>query len=355
MFKLSLTAFALVLALAARTATACDHAQDTKPLPPFEAYQSVIAYMEGRYVGKLPADWERFKKAEPKTADTVRTMIAEAFNSIGDPNLKVLSPAELAEFRARVAGGRPKPGGAACCIEADSNLRLGMALDRTTANSWLQIRMTNLDYTGLGEHLDVLLREFGDVRGVVLDMRGASGQCPQIATTILSRFLPQPPLAAIEKRHQNVLMVQDYDRPPTPPATVYGGTVIVLVDGQTTGSAEAIARRLQQSGRALIRGVKTSGSPTFVAVREYRFTDGQSIALQIPNGRFVIDGQPVAAVSPDRYDPATIKADRFFDTMSMHAREDMLSWFERNGVGLGVFTTVFVLGLFWLLHSRRRG
>lgn len=229
-------------------------------------------------------------------------------------------------------------------IIARGESRVMYASMRGGGQDWTQLQLCNLDWREVVGEVDQLLASTPNDSGLIVDLRGSSGQSPRIAAALLQRFLPsEPNLLTVQTRAG----IQNYASGNLRAAPkVFTGKMVVLVDDRTVGSAEAIARRLQETGRATIRGVATPGHSTVCVVREYPLGRGGAIAVQIPAATFlgVPDQQPLSSVKPDRYDDGStsLSGDRYYDPISRRAREDLFPppWHTNP---LLVFAVIIVL------------
>lgn len=125
--------------------------------------------------------------------------------------------------------------------------------------------------------------------GLVLDLRFATGRDFRAAANAASLFIApgQPVLDWGEG------MVTSPERTNT-----WTLPLIVLVNSQTSGSAEALAGALRQSGRGLILGGKTAGQSG--ALQEVPLSDGRKLRLPLAPVRFGNrETMPANGLTPD--------------------------------------------------------
>jgi len=79
------------------------------------------------------------------------------------------------------------------------------------------------------------------------------------------------------------------------PACPVAGPLVVLVNGETRGAAETLARLLHETAAALIIGSPTAGAA--VNFKEYFLTDGERLGIAAPPGKSA--GADVSHVQPD--------------------------------------------------------
>ena len=122
------------------------------------------------------------------------------------------------------------------------------------------------------------LEEFNrfETLALILDLRANPGGSLEAAHGVAGHFLPQGALFISQKKQggpsENLTVEEEPDRPPlAEPA------LVVLIDDQSMGEAEAVAAALQDADRAVIIGTKSFGkgsSNTFVEL-----SDGSAIYL----------------------------------------------------------------------------
>jgi len=180
------------------------------------------------------------------------------------------------------------------------------------------IRMKHLDWAdmpfsfrGIGGVLE------NDKVAVILDLRGASGSDPEVAAKIATWFVDQ----GIVMRYVEANSVITYTAKPggTLERTSVGAVssieeiapyedhkmfsrqLIVLVDSNTKGTAEALAAMLQKSGRATVTGIASTGQPLVTSTVKVDYADDAAIVAQVPSRTFVqIDSSRITGVTPDK-------------------------------------------------------
>jgi hypothetical protein len=161
-------------------------------------------------------------------------------------------------------------------------------------NQFSYIRLGNL--TDLAS-LDSTLNDprMKNARGLVLDLRTMpSGSDFQLAAGIISRFVPKGTTLfklVQPKNKAEQPFVSETDR-------LYSGPLAVLIRGENSGTAEAVAGALQQEAHALLIGQKTVGQAA-----EYKsYPLGSGLVLNVAVSELVVpDGQTLfpTGVAPD--------------------------------------------------------
>lgn len=126
--------------------------------------------------------------------------------------------------------------------------------------------------TQFGEALDTLLQN--EIRGLVIDLRGASGMMAQPMKQICSRLVPSTVVAMAEYKNGTLsTLVQ------TEESDGFALPVVVLVDGTTEMGGELLAAVLKDFKAAQIVGVTTAGNPTLLNTQSLR--DGSAVTLTV--------------------------------------------------------------------------
>jgi hypothetical protein len=161
-------------------------------------------------------------------------------------------------------------------------------------NQFSYIRLGNL--TDLAS-LDSTLNDprTKNAHGLVLDLRTMpSGSDFRLAAGIISRFVPKGTILfklVQPKNKAEQSFVSETDR-------LYAGPLAVLIRGENSGTAEAVAGALQQEAHALLIGQKTAGQAA-----EYKsYPLGSDLVLNVAVSELVVpDGKALfpAGVAPD--------------------------------------------------------
>lgn len=187
----------------------------------------------------------------------------------------------------------------------------------SSQSGYYRFAMHNLDYVDLVKFTDDFMDDLGKW-SLILDLRGARGYNPDIAAQVAARFVDSGVVLRYQtlvdgKRVEVVYEMKDGKLVKTgfdgglPEGEIalphdfkrIDSTIVVLVDGGTAGTAEALARTLQVSGRAKVVGVSSEGR---AAVMKFETTGtGDQAVTRIVNDRVLLanDGNAFAAVQPD--------------------------------------------------------
>ena len=112
------------------------------------------------------------------------------------------------------------------------------------------------------------MKSFIDCDGIIIDLRGNPGGMGAMAIGMAGWLVPEKDscFGTLSYRDNELKIVVN------PRATVYSGSVAVLVDGLSTSCSEFFAGGLKDIGRALIFGTRTGGAAL------------PSIVEKLPNG-----------------------------------------------------------------------
>ncbi|RZO68291.1 MAG: tail-specific protease, partial [Limisphaerales bacterium] len=92
-----------------------------------------------------------------------------------------------------------------------------------------------------------------DIEGVALDLRRNGGGILPEAVELTGLFFPEGPVVQVQNYVKQKQVLKDED-----PSTVYDGPLVVMVSNLSASAAEITAAALQDYGRALIVGDKTT-------------------------------------------------------------------------------------------------
>jgi hypothetical protein len=175
------------------------------------------------------------------------------------------------------------------------------------------VRLNDLDDADVSRDFDRALPDFAGVRGVLLDVRGATGADARAGLDILARLVHRPFVTV--RRRGRALRSSDttahwYDEAPDTVAPrldrpVYGGPVAVLAGPGTGGAAEDLVAAFRNAGRGPLVGDSTAGhggaAATFALARGWR------VRLCAVRHAFP-DGAEYAAsgIAPELHVPTTI-------------------------------------------------
>jgi len=132
------------------------------------------------------------------------------------------------------------------------------------------------------------------VDALVIDLRATSSNDFDIAAEATKRFVAKgKPLWTLRKTaaHQDRVFTNERD-------PVFQGTIMVLIDGETSGPAEAMAAALKADGQALLIGQSSAGRA--VEYSDFPLSSGKILRIAVgeviaPNGQSLFPG----GVKPD--------------------------------------------------------
>jgi C-terminal processing protease CtpA/Prc len=179
------------------------------------------------------------------------------------------------------------------------------------------VQFKHLDWRTIDKDLGHLGAMFEDEnQAVILDLRGAPGNEPDVAAKVASWFVKSGVVLRYDEGFGSDKITTTYEiksgaivksfsgaksgsetiaLPDN--AVVFSKRMIVLVDGNTTGTSEALAHALQSSGRATVTGYESAGEPTLTTL--VRSSD-ESLVVQLPSRTLVnADGSAMGSVTPD--------------------------------------------------------
>ena len=156
--------------------------------------------------------------------------------------------------------------------------------------------------------LDAELKKCADAKatGYVLDLRFADGTNYEVAASVASRFLADgQELFALKSAEGGRQVFKSHAPGGGTVAAVGGAPVMVLVNGQTRGCAEALAGALRANDRGVVVGTKSAGIP--IASEDVKLSNGRVLRVatakvSLPKGGEVFPG----GIVPDV--PVTIDA-----------------------------------------------
>ena len=112
------------------------------------------------------------------------------------------------------------------------------------------------DYKSTTTDLRRLLREAlaaGPVDGVVLDLRGNGGGALDEAVALCGLFSGNVPVVQVRNQQGGVRLMRASRRAP-----IYGGPLVVMVDRDSASASEIVAAALQDTGRAVVVGDRST-------------------------------------------------------------------------------------------------
>ena len=110
-------------------------------------------------------------------------------------------------------------------------------------------------YENVAADTALILKRLGkeDIEGVALDLRRNGGGILPEAVELTGLFFPEGPVVQVQNYVKQKQVLKDED-----PSTVYDGPLVVMVSNLSASAAEITAAALQDYGRALIVGDKTT-------------------------------------------------------------------------------------------------
>jgi carboxyl-terminal processing protease len=111
------------------------------------------------------------------------------------------------------------------------------------------------------------LHDLGDIRGLIIDIRGNSGGMHTVGETMASKLLSEKTLFSVFRYRDSIVNVSVEPDPP-----VFDGPIAILIDVMNGSAAERFPACMQSIGRATIIGDRSPG------------VVGPSDAKRLPNG-----------------------------------------------------------------------
>ncbi len=138
------------------------------------------------------------------------------------------------------------------------------------------VRINSLSDGDIVRQFDRAFPDFARVQGLVLDLRRAAGGRPEYAYQILARLTDRPFAAVRWKTPEHRAVFRAWNLPDSamtlygpPPDTVrprtelpgYAGPIVMLASSGTAGAAEDLLAAFRATGRGVIIGEPSAGSP----------------------------------------------------------------------------------------------
>ncbi len=198
------------------------------------------------------------------------------------------------------------------------------------------------------KHIDTLFKQ-GQVKGLILDLRGDPGGLLHGAVAISSAFLPPKTLVvstdgrAEDARKKFYASPDDYARRgddvlKSLPQAVKTVPMVVLVNGGSASASEIVAGALQDHKRAKVIGTQTFGKGSVQTIMPL----GNNTAIKLttaryytPNGRSIqaVGITPDVTSEPPRATLASLEQEGATINQDTEIREsDLLHHFKNNGV-----------------------
>ncbi len=230
--------------------------------------------------------------------------------------------------------------------EEDDLITLGAGAD----DDFALVCLRNLDWTDVATESAIFGEWFDKSQHGILDLRNSSGENPAVAAQIIASFAKKDGVVLQTEEMEDgrkSLVTYSLDKDEvirsSPLGTIpiarvqyrYKGTLVVLVDGQTTGTAAAVAESLQHRGDARVIGYRTNSRDELIG---YLNVGDESIAMPVARLMKVGRGS-FTGVVPDRIlstDESAITA----------ARQDLNGY--RKSAIFGILVPKLVKDLEWV-------
>lgn len=112
------------------------------------------------------------------------------------------------------------------------------------------------DFKSSSRDITAIIRKYQaeeNFDGIILDLRGNGGGSLDEAVAVAGLFLPDSPVVKVRNLTGREAILADQDK-----AVVYGGPLTVLTDRLSASASEIVAACLQDTGRAIIAGEKST-------------------------------------------------------------------------------------------------
>lgn len=193
----------------------------------------------------------------------------------------------------------------------------------SSSSGYLLITLKALDDPWVLEPLDSFITYFESERvpatGMVIDLRDTRGDNPDLAAQVAARFVTSGKLFGynagsgsnrykVEYEIKNGQLVKTYTGAVNKTEIVelpadmvrYEKKVVVAVNGNTSGTAEALAIALQATGRATITGAPTQAQPALYSHIRETVDSGEDLVVIAPSRLLAKpDGSTMPGVTPD--------------------------------------------------------
>ncbi|MGD9683045.1 MAG: PDZ domain-containing protein [Candidatus Obscuribacterales bacterium] len=221
----------------------------------------------------------------------------------------------------------------------------------------------NVDWSGMDRMLNAFVKDLGDYPGAVIDLRGARGDDHLAAARIAARFVGDDRIlfGVVERRDGkdvNIVyaikggaLLKNTDGVEEIIETVpdaYKGKIVLLVNGDTAGTAEALVQSLRDAGRAKVVGSSTAG----VSVVNATTDPVGGIEVSIPTARLLTaSSAELKSIAPDR---RILAGDKKAAAVKVLADKQ---WYESPDTIVTAMVTLFALVILGLvvLSARKAG
>ncbi len=120
----------------------------------------------------------------------------------------------------------------------------------------------------------------GEIKGLVIDLRGNPGGPPLAAREISSFFLPPGSGFAYFKQKDTIKGTLDV--PKIPEKYVYDGPLVILIDKKSGSASELFSGTLQRRNRAVLMGTNSAGQVMLKSM--FHFDDESMVLLVTARG-----------------------------------------------------------------------
>jgi len=131
---------------------------------------------------------------------------------------------------------------------------------------------------------EILKLQLAGVEGLILDLRFNGGGSMSEAIGLAGIFLDQGPMSILEDRTEGISVLKDYNR-----GVMYGGPLLVMVNGMSASASELFAAVMQDYNRALVVGTPTFGKSTAQIILPLDYASSYSRAkgfVKVTNDKF---------------------------------------------------------------------
>ncbi len=184
----------------------------------------------------------------------------------------------------------------------------------------------------LGAAIEVLLQ--GDMRGLVLDMRGNPGGGLGSAIETADLFLRDGTIVSVRGRTRRSQTWRA-----RPEGTLPDFPMIVMINRHSASASEIVAGSLQENGRAKVIGTRTFGKGSVQEVHELPYDRGTlkmtSGHYYLPSGRNIsrADDNPVWGVDPDPGFVVPMSDEKFRNSILARRRYEVIRPGEATETG----------------------
>ena len=195
-------------------------------------------------------------------------------------------------------------------------IRAPSVIDQSLGNGFVHVRITAFQRGTERQLQEALTRRMntGELKGVVLDLRGNPGGTLNAGVSIADDFLDEGMIVTTRGRGDEIQL----EFTATPGDLLQGAPMVILVDSATASASEIVAGALQDNNRAIVVGEQTFGKGSVQSVLPLR--SGGAVKLTTaryftPSGRSI----QLKGIQPDVRLPAV----RVVDTPTRVREQDL--------------------------------